>query len=142
MANSNMTLVQGVYEAFAGGDMASVLAPMAQAIRWVAAENSPLDRGTPYVGPQEVLEHVFMRIAADWDRFEVFPDKFLDAGDTIVMEGRYSGTYKATGRKTNAQVVHVWAVRDGKLVEFRQYADTAELRWVTGESGLRTAQGA
>jgi ketosteroid isomerase-like protein len=140
MANTNMALVQGVYEAFARGDVASLIATMAQEFRWIPAENSPLDRGAPYVGPQEVLQNVFMRIATEWEGFEVLPDRFLDAGDTVVMEGRYAGTYKMTGRRTNAQVVHVWVVRSARLIEFRQYADTAELQWVIGAGGIRAAQ--
>src|SRR5687768_5131985 len=124
MSLDNLTLVQSVYDAFGRGDIPSVLAAMAPDLRWVAAEHSPYDRGTPYVGPDEVLQHVFMPIGANWDRFAILPERFLDAGHTIVMEGRYGGTYKATGRQTNAQVVHIWVVRDGKLIEFRQYTDT------------------
>jgi ketosteroid isomerase-like protein len=81
-----------------------------------------------------VLENIFMKIGSDWEGFTVDVDRFLDAGETVIMEGRYGGMYKATGRKTHAQVVHIWVARDGKLVEFRQYCDTAELRDVSGRS--------
>jgi ketosteroid isomerase-like protein len=131
MSQENLTLVKSVYDAFGQGDISSIIAAMAADFRWVPAEHSPLDRGNPYIGPDEVLEQVFMRIGAEWEDFVVLPDHFFDAGDTIIMEGRYGGTYKATGRKTNAQVVHLWAVRDGKLAEFRQYTDTAELHDVS-----------
>jgi uncharacterized protein len=139
MSLDNLTLVQSVYDAFGRGDIPSVLAAMAPDLRWIAAEHSPYDRGKPYVGPDEVLQHVFMPIGANWEAFAIVPERFLDAGDTIVMEGRYGGTYKSTGRKTNAQVVHVWVVRDGKLIEFRQYTDTAELRDVLGRNNESTA---
>jgi ketosteroid isomerase-like protein len=42
-----------------------------------------------------------------------------------------SGTFKATGKSMDAQVCHVWDVKDGKLTRFQQYVDTAKLRDVT-----------
>jgi ketosteroid isomerase-like protein len=111
---------------------------MAPDLRWVAAENSPYYCGAPYIGPQQVLENVFQKIASEWDRFQVVSDRFLDAGDSIIMEGRYRGTYKATGREANSQVVHIWVIRDGLLSEFRQYADTAQLRDVSARTAFGT----
>ena len=48
----------------------------------------------------------------------------LDAGDTIIALGRYKGTYKATGKPQNTQLVHVWRIANGKAVRFQQFADT------------------
>ena len=48
------------------------------------------------------------------------------------MEARYSGTHKATGKKMNPQVCHVWTVLHGKLAKFQQYVDTAQLQDVMG----------
>jgi hypothetical protein len=48
------------------------------------------------------------------------------------VEGRYTGTYKKTGRKFDAQVCHVWKIRDGKITSFQQYVDTAQMQDVTG----------
>lgn len=61
-------------------------------------------------------------------RFTVHPGAFYDAGDSVIVEGRYSGTYKATGKSKDAQVCHVWDVKDGKVTRFQQYADTAKLQ--------------
>ena len=49
------------------------------------------------------------------------------AGNVVVMEGRYAGTFLATGKVLDAQVSHVLSVRDGRLVKFQQYTDT--LHW-------------
>jgi ketosteroid isomerase-like protein len=43
-----------------------------------------------------------------------------------VTEGRYTGTYKATGRRIDAQFAHVWRISDGKVSGFQQYTDTAQ----------------
>ena len=128
MAIDNLTLVRSAYEAFARGDVPVLLAAMSADIRWQPAENSPYDRGTPYIGPQEILKNIFQPLTAEWDRFSVTPERYLQAGDSVIVELRYGGTYRATGRSTRAQAVHIWTVRDGKLAEFRQYVDTAEMR--------------
>ena len=60
------------------------------------------------------------------------PKQFHDAGDTVVVEGRYTGTYKATGKSLDAQVTHIWSLRDGKVTSFQQYVDTAQLQEVMG----------
>ena len=60
------------------------------------------------------------------------PAAYHDAGDTVVVEARYSGTHNVTGKKLNPQVCHVWTVRHGKLAKFQQYVDTAQLQDVMG----------
>jgi ketosteroid isomerase-like protein len=49
-----------------------------------------------------------------------------------VVEARYTGTFKKTGKGLDAQVCHVWKIRDGKITSFQQYADTAQLQDVEG----------
>jgi ketosteroid isomerase-like protein len=69
-----------------------------------------------------------MKLGTEWDGFTVTPARFSEAGDRIVVEGRYTGTYKATGKSVDAQFCHVWDVHDGKLKAFQQYTDTAQFQ--------------
>lgn len=126
MSQANVDLMKSLYDAFARGDAAAVLGGMDPGIVWNEAENFPYADRNPYVGPMAVAEGVFGRIAAEWDDFRVVPEELLDAGDTVVALGRYSGTYKATGKSINAQFVHVWRLSQGKVTRFQQYADTAQ----------------
>jgi uncharacterized protein len=130
VSQENVDLVRGIYQAFGSGDVADVLSRLRDDIVWNEAENYPYADGNPYRGPDAVLG-VFGRIAADWDGFTIIPNKFLDAGDTVVVLGRYRGTYKATGRAQNSQVVHVWRIVDGKAASFQQYVDTLQVARVT-----------
>jgi hypothetical protein len=61
------------------------------------------------------------------------PAEFIDAGDTIVALGKYSGKYKASGKSFEAQFAHVWRLRDGKAVRFTQYTDTLKVREALGD---------
>jgi uncharacterized protein len=135
MGMSNVELVKGLYEAFRQGDVPAVLGAMDPAVEWHEAESNPYGAGGPFIGPDAVLQHVFMKLAADWDGFAVHPHTFHDAGDTVIVELRYSGTFKATGAGSDTQACHVWRMRNGKVAGFQQYVDTARLKELMGGHG-------
>jgi ketosteroid isomerase-like protein len=76
---TNKEIVEGAYSSFAQGDIPAALGAMAEDIHWVEADGFPL-AGT-YVGPQTVLEGVFMRLAEIGDDFAVVPEQFVADGD-------------------------------------------------------------
>ena len=130
---SNVRVVQDVYAAFGRGDIPTVLAAFDADIEWRQAEGNPYQpSGEAWIGPNAVLENLFMRLGAEWDGFLVHPEQFHDAGGTVVVEARYTGTFKPTGKALEAQVCHVWKVRNGKIASFQQYVDTAQLQAVMG----------
>ena len=126
MSAENVTLVREMYEAFGKGNVPGVLGSLDPQIQWYEAENFIYADKSPYVGPQAVLEGVFMRIITDFDNFTVTPDEILDAGDKVVALGTYAGTHKTTGRAVRAQMAHVWSIENGKAVKFQQYTDTKQ----------------
>jgi ketosteroid isomerase-like protein len=123
MTVNNLAILKKGYEDFGKGDIPAVLAVFDENIEWTEAEGFPY-AGT-YKGPQNVAEGVFTKLGTEWDGYTVKANEFIDAGDRIVVLGKYSGTYKATGKSFEAEFAHVWTLRDGKAVNFMQYADTA-----------------
>jgi uncharacterized protein len=119
---SNIDSIKQVYQAFAEGDVPTVLWVLSPEIDWTEAEGFPY-AGT-YHGPRAVLEGVFMRLGSEWNGFAAVPDEFIDGGDTVVVLGKYSGTYKKTGKSFQANFAHVWKMQDGKAFRFIQYVDT------------------
>jgi ketosteroid isomerase-like protein len=132
MSAQNVDLVRSIYAAFAAGDVPGVVARMAPDMVWNEAENFPYADGNPYRGPQAILGGVFARLGSEWDGFAAVPEEFLDAGATVIVLGRYRGTYKATGRPLDAQMVHVWRIEDGRAARFQQYTDTLQAARATG----------
>ena len=130
MSAENVKTVEGMYAAFGTGDIPTVLAALDPQVEWWEAENFIYADGNPYVGPDSVLQGVFIRIAMEWDNFAVTPTDVLDAGDTAVGHGYYSGTHKQTGKQARAQFAHFFTFRDGKIVKFQQYTDTAQFKHV------------
>ena len=133
MSSENVALIREIYDAFAAGDVAGVLGRMAPDIVWNEADSFLYADGNPYVGPDAVLAGVFARIGAEWEGFEAIAEELLDAGDTVVALGRYRGTHKATGQRLDAQLAHVWRVRDGKAARFQQYTDTLQSARAAGQ---------
>lgn len=132
MSQGNVGVVRSVYEAFAKGDVPAVLAAMDPKIEWNEAENFPYADRNPYVGPNAVVEGVFARLGSEWEYFKLALEEILDAGESVVSRGRYDAVYKKTGVKISAQFVHVWRLRDGKLVNFQQYTDTLQVAKAIG----------
>ena len=101
-------------------------------IEWVEPEDSIFGASNTFRGPKAVAEGVFMRIPQEWNNFRLTVDRVIDGGDTVAVQGRYYATSKSTGQPLNAQYVHVWDMRDGKIVRLQAYTDTAQFMRVTG----------
>jgi ketosteroid isomerase-like protein len=128
MAQDNLETIRGLYAALARGDVPSVVETLDAQVEWNEAENFIYADRNPYVGPQAVLDGVFMRLGAEWDGFSAATEQLVGSGDTVIGLGRYRANCKATGRSVNAQFVHVFTLKDGKIVRFQQYTDTAQFR--------------
>jgi hypothetical protein len=128
----NVAVIRGVYEAFAKGDVPAVLEALDPAIEWNEAEHFPYWSPQPFKGPQAVVAGVFARIPSDFDGFRVDVHRIAGAGDTVLAEARYRGIAKRTGQALDAQVAHVWDLRNGKAIRFQQYVDTWLVAQVTG----------
>lgn len=118
----NVDIIKGAYESFAKGDIPAVLDVLDKDVIWTEMEGFPT--GGTYVGPERVLNGVFMPLGTEWENFQAQPEEFLDAGDRVVVLGHYQGAYKATGKGMRVPFAHVWTVREGKVVKFVQFTDT------------------
>lgn len=124
MTDNSIGVVKTFYEALAVGNMEALFAGFAPVIDWREADGFPYADGNPYTTPAAVAEGVLARIVADWDGFAVNVDRYVGDGDRVVMLGRYSGTYRATGKTLDVPVAHAWTVKEGQIVAFQQYVDT------------------
>ncbi|WP_445734124.1 ester cyclase [Mariniflexile sp.] len=124
----NVSIIDGLYNAFATGDIPTVLGMMDPKIVWNEAESNSLAVGNPYIGPDAVLNGVFVRLGAMYDGFKLKNIELHEMNNNQVLATlRYDATVKATGKKIDAQVAHLWTLKDGKITAFQQYVDTKKL---------------
>jgi ketosteroid isomerase-like protein len=127
MTNRTETVNQ-LYSAFANGDAARLQELLADT-HWVEAAGMPY--GGTYRGFAEVAENVFGPIMNDVEGFTAKPDEIIPAGEDRVVA---TGTYRGSGSAGEVAVpfAHLWTVRDGRVTNFIQYADTHLFRQAIG----------
>jgi ketosteroid isomerase-like protein len=123
---TNKAIIQGLYQSFATGDIEAVTSVFADDIEWTEADGFPL-AGT-YIGPQSVVENVFMRLGEFSENWGVVIDRYIADGDTVVADGKYTWNNKETGEPCQVRMAHVWTLIDGKATSFLQHVDTAKVR--------------
>ena len=126
-SDRNMSTINALYKAFAVGDIPTVLDSMDSAVVWNEAEGNAYADGNPYIGPEAVLNGVFARIGEEHEYFNLKDIELHEMNnDKVLATLRYDGQYK-NGKDYNAQVAHLWTLRNGKVVAFQQYVDTKKL---------------
>ena len=125
---SNLSVIDGLYKAFASGDIPSVLGGMDANIVWNEAEGNAYADGNPYIGPDEVLNGVFARIGAEHEYFNLTDIKLHEMSNNQVLATlRYKAKIKNNGAEYNTQAAHLWTLKNGKVINFQQYVDTKQL---------------
>ncbi|MGB3142531.1 MAG: ester cyclase [Maribacter sp.] len=125
---NNLSIIDGLYKAFASGDMPNILGAMDPNIEWNEAEGNSMADGNPYIGPDAILQGVFARIAENNEYFRLVDIELHGMDNNQVLATlRYDAKVKATGKPYNAQVAHLWTLANGKITAFQQYVDTKKL---------------
>ena len=127
MANQNIAIIDGLYKAFSAGDVPAVLGAMDAKIVWYEAEGNPYADKNPYIGPDAILNGVFGRVLADHEYFTLEDIELHEMSNNKVLATlRYDAKHK-NGNAYNAQVAHLWTLKDEKITAFQQYVDTKKL---------------
>ena len=129
---TNTKTVQQVYENFGAMSSASSRAQVmnsllelySEDIVWEIPEMEDVSFGGKRRGRESVREF-FSSVADELDVLSFEPQEFITDGDTVVALGHYSWRVKATGSKFSSDFAHVCTLRNGQIVRFREYMDTA-----------------
>ncbi len=124
----NVKIVQDAYAAFQRGDMGSVLASCSPDVQWVVPGDPAV---VPAAGQHDGVSGVatFFSTLGETQDVESFePHNFIAQGDTVIALGNYRWRIRKTGKSFASDFAHVFTVREGKVVAFREFADTAATR--------------
>jgi uncharacterized protein len=128
LSQQNVNIVRSVYDAFDSNDLDGVLQHVDGDVQVFATEGLPWS-GT-YSGPKGVEE--FIRSVEEHVRLTIETDELIDSGESVAQIGRTVGEAHATGQHFDLREVHVWTLRNGKIVSFQNYVDTEAQRRALG----------
>jgi ketosteroid isomerase-like protein len=120
----NIGLIRKIYAAFGAGDVQAILDSVADGADWI--NHGPVT--VPYAGSRsgktQILEF-FQAIADSTTGGKVIAGNFIAQGDTVVALGSYKATVRNTGAEIDTPVAHIFTVRDGKVVRWEGFSDSA-----------------
>jgi ketosteroid isomerase-like protein len=126
MSAANIAFVQSLYAAFGRGDIATVINGLAADVDWTVNGRS---KDYPLLGNWEGpagVQKFFQGVAEHQEVIEFSPKEFFASEDHVFALGHYAWTIRKTGRKVASDWVHIFTVRNGKVVKLQEFTDTAQ----------------
>jgi uncharacterized protein len=124
MAQDNVDVVQGAWDAFGRGDIDAVLEAIAPSAETRLPESLPW--GGTYAGPDGFRDFL-TKLGDSWDQFSATPQKVLGADDNhVVVLAKTKGRTKA-GATIEGKTIWIYQLRDGKIADAESFGDTAQL---------------
>jgi ketosteroid isomerase-like protein len=120
---SNAEIIQQVYAAFEAGDGVRVLELCDP--ECTVTQDAALPWGGRYQGLDGVATFALALGSATESKVEV--GALFEAGDRVVQYGRTRGTALATGFEFDIPEVHIWTLRDGKIVAAEFYIESSAM---------------
>ena len=134
----NTAIVKQAYRDFKNGDIEGLLNLCAEDITWQLPEIENVPISGQRTGRAAVREF-FSMVARDQEVISFEPREFVAQGDKVIALGDYQWRVKDTGREFESDFVHIFTVRDGKIVAFREHFDTAVVAQAYQRTGSTAA---
>src|SRR3954468_15699513 len=129
MSQENVEIVRGVYEGWARGDFTGGDA-FHPDLRF---EMPDWPEGTTAHG-LEAMRDAWQGVLGAWDDFRAEPQKFIDAGEHVVVLNHVHARGKGSGMEVDADTATLWTVDAGKVVSLGLYWDAAKALEAAGLS--------
>jgi ketosteroid isomerase-like protein len=114
---TNQAIIENAYQAFARGDIPTVLEVLDKNILWHVPGRGPLSRD--YRGHAEVLGFFQRFMELSGGTFRIAVDDVLAKGDRVIVMVTESA--QRNGREWSSPQVHAWTVKNGRATVFWQF---------------------
>jgi ketosteroid isomerase-like protein len=120
-------LVEQLYAALFKGDRDKLLELLEPDFEAEFAAGMPVvDTRRPIRTAQDMIENGWWALARVF-RIRIESSAFIPcAGGRLLVVGRYEGSVRSTGREFEANLVHLWTARAGRLAHLWHLTDTAK----------------
>ena len=120
---ANKQLVESLFDAFAEGDGRPFNHALAEDVTWIVEGSAPWARA--YVGKTAVIEELQKPLVANFaSLYRCRAEQIIAEADRVVVQARGEVTTR-NGEAYNNRYCFVLRLRDGEIVEIREYMDTA-----------------
>ena len=121
---TNTERVKEMYAAFAQGEIAAIMDALADDVEWDFEAPAAIPFGGKRRGRAEA-QGFFTGIGATEENQVLTMTEFIESGNHVATFGRYAATAKSTGIRYDTPAAHFWEFRDGKVVKYTNYSNTA-----------------
>jgi len=122
VSEQNVEIVEALVAASQRGDWEAALEKYDPAVE---LDMRLMPGGDLTVG-REAVRSFFTHWFGTWDRLEIKPERFIDAGENIVAVLRIAGVGKGSRIETSMRTADVMTVRNGKVVRHVGYPRAEE----------------
>src|SRR5215475_6583224 len=117
MSQSNAVIIRSAYEAFAQGKISAVFAAFDESIAWHVPGHSPLSGD--FTGHEQIGGFFQNTMALCGGTFSIDVHNVLTDEDLVVVLATVNA--QRSGVSASFPEVHVWRMKNGKAIEFREY---------------------
>ncbi len=132
MSQENVEIVRAMNAAYASGDIQRALEILDEEIEWRGTKGG-LDENAVARGREEVIA-AFADNLATWESLKVDYERYIDAGDQVVVFVHEVARGRQSGVQTETDTAVVFTIQNGKVVRARAFMDRAEALEAAGLS--------
>jgi ketosteroid isomerase-like protein len=120
----NVEIVRRAVDAFVANDFEAWFGVADPAIRLYPRAEEPGVKAC-YEGWDEMLDYL-VNWYSGWEDYTADAERFLDAGDFVVVDMREVGVAEGSGIRIEENFAHAFRIDGGKIVEWRMYGPLEE----------------
>jgi ketosteroid isomerase-like protein len=126
---TDLEVIERGYEHFNRGDLDWVIGHLAPEVVWEDARQMPDAR--TYRGLEDVRRFL-TSFGRHWEEIRFELEDIRAGGGTVIAFVHLVGRGKASGAEVDAHLVHVWELRDLKVLRIRTFFDRQEAERAAG----------
>jgi ketosteroid isomerase-like protein len=127
MSQENVEIVREVMalvDSACNGDLSQSLDDLSQRLANLVATDAQIDMSRRVFNPdvyrgQAGLRRLLQEIREVWDEFRVTPERFVDAGDRVVVIETIRGRGRTSSVPVESRSASIWTLRDGQIIHMQ-----------------------
>jgi ketosteroid isomerase-like protein len=123
-AQVNQRIIESLYAAFQRGDAEAIAALMHEDVEWIAPGPSIIPFAGKHRG-RDSVQRFFELAVQSIDVIQQTVHRYIAQRDQVAVLVLEHMRAKRTGKEYRTEAVHLYTLRDGRVVRFEEFADTA-----------------